>query len=74
MLVADDVGKITAPAMAPLISMEPLTDRGVGRALHGDIKGRIDPQAALVHGLGSIGGFKVFANLFHEVGRELVPR
>ncbi len=74
MLVADDVGQIAAPAVAPLIGVQTVSHCGIGGALHGHVEGRIDPQAALVHRFGSIGRFQILANLFHEIGRQFIPR
>ena len=69
MLLADDIGQIAAPAMPSLITVQPISHRGVGGALCGHVERGINPQPVLVHRLSSISGLQIFADLFHKVRR-----
>ena len=73
-IVAQDVRKIALPAVPPFIAVQTIAERLVGDALHLDVQRGVHAQSAFVHGFGAVGGFKILANFFEEVRREIVAR
>ena len=73
-IVFEDVGELAAPAVAAIVNVEAVADGLVGGLLHLDVERGVDTETALMNGFGAVGGFQVFANLFKEVGSEIVAR
>src|ERR1700674_4763358 len=73
-IVADDVWQIALPTMAAFIAVQAVAERLVGDALRADVQRGVDAQAAFMNGFGAIGGFEILADVFEEIGSEVVAR
>ena len=62
----------TAPAMPFVVFTEPVPHGGIRRFLHFDVEGRVDFQAAFVHGGCAVLLFEVPPEFFHEIWRQFV--
>ena len=73
-IVAEHVGELVAPTMAAIVDVQAIANGLIGGFLHLDIQRGVDAQAAFVNGFGAVGRFEILANVFKEVGREIVAR
>src|SRR5215813_4562341 len=54
--------------------MQAVANGQVGGFLQADAERGVDAQAAFVYGFSAIGGFEILANVFEEIGRQIVAR
>ncbi len=73
-IVAKHVGELVAPAMTTIVDVQAIANGLVGGFLHLDIQRGVNAKAAFVNGFGAVGRFEILANVFKEVGCEIVAR
>ena len=73
-IVAQHVGKVALPAVAPFVTVQTIAQSLVRDALHVDIQRGVNTQAALVDSRRSIRRFEILANLFEEIRCKVVAR
>ena len=73
-IVAKHVGQIAFPAVAALVSMQPVAQGLIGDALEVGVQRGIHAQAAFVDRRRPVRCFEVFSNLFKKIRREVIAR
>src|ERR1700720_203837 len=73
-VVAKNVSRLPAPAVASVVTVQAVAQRLIGGLLHLAVQRGVNAQAALVTGFGPLGRFQILANLFEEIRRQVVAR
>ena len=73
-MVAQDIGQIAAPAVAAVVGVQAVANGLVRGLLHGHVQRGVDAQPLLVDGGRAVGVLEILADLFDEIGRQIVAQ